>query len=87
MKEYSADKIRNIGFFGHSSSGKTSVADTLIFLLGTNPRRGKVDDGTSFFDYDEDEINRKVSINLALGYGEYNGFLFNLIDTPGYADF
>ncbi len=87
MKEHPPEKIRNIGFFGHSGCGKTTIADNLIFLLGTNPRKGKVDDGTSFFDYDEDEIARKVSINLALGFGEYKGFLFNLIDTPGYADF
>jgi len=87
MREYVPEKIRNIGFFGHSGCGKTTIADNLIFLLGTSPRRGRVDEGTSFFDYDEDEIARKVSINLALGYGEYKGFLFNLIDTPGYADF
>ncbi len=87
MKERIPDKIRNIGFFGHSGCGKTTLADTLIFLLGTNPRLGRVDEGTSFFDYDEDEIARKISINLACAFGEYKDFYFNLIDTPGYADF
>ncbi len=87
MQEYSPDKIRNIGFFGHSGSGKTTIADHLIFLLGANFRWGRVAEGTSFFDYDEDEISRKVSINLALGCGGYRDYRFNLIDTPGYADF
>lgn len=87
MKEYSADKIRNVGFFGHGGCGKTTLCETLLYLLKQNNRIGRVDDGSSLLDYDEDEIARKISISLALGYGEYRGSLLNIVDTPGYADF
>jgi elongation factor G len=87
VKEYSADKIINLGFFGHGGCGKTSIAEAILFLLKQNTRLGRVDDGTSVFNYDEDEITRKISINLAMGYGEYKDCYFNFIDTPGYADF
>ncbi len=87
MKEYSSDKIINLGFFGHGGCGKTSIGEAILYLLKQNTRLGRVDEGTSLFNYDEDEITRKISINLALGYGEYKDHYFNLIDTPGYADF
>jgi len=87
LKDYGSDKIRNVGFFGHGGSGKTTVCETLLFLLKQNTRIGRVDEGNSLLDYDEDEISRKISINLALGYGEYRDSLLNIIDTPGYADF
>ncbi len=87
MKEYKVEQIRNIGFFGHGSSGKTSICESLLFTMKQNSRLGSVDAGTSLFDYDEDEITRKISINLAIGYGEHRGVLINIVDTPGYADF
>lgn len=87
MKEYSSDKIINLGFFGHGGCGKTSIGEAILYLLKQNTRLGRVDEGTSLFNYDEDEITRKISINLALGYGEYKDHYFNLVDTPGYADF
>ena len=85
MKE--PGKIRTFGFFGHGSSGKTTLADALLYLSGANSRQGKVDAGTSIFDFDESEVERKISLNLALGSCEYEGNLYNIIDTPGYADF
>ena len=87
MKEYGSDRIRNIGFFGHGGCGKTSICETLLYLLKQNSRVGRVDEGNSLLDYDEDEIGRKISINLALGYGEHRDSLLNIVDTPGYADF
>ncbi|MEO0112377.1 MAG: elongation factor G [candidate division WOR-3 bacterium] len=87
MWQYDIKKIRNLGFFGHGSCGKTSICDVIMYLLKQNTRIGKVDNGTSLFDYDEEEIDRKISINLALGYGLYNDYFFNIIDTPGYLDF
>lgn len=87
MKEYSSDKIINLGFFGHGGCGKTSIGEAMLYLFKQNTRLGRVDDGTSLLNYDEDEISRKISINLALGYGEYKDFYFNIVDTPGYADF
>jgi elongation factor G len=87
LKDYGSDKIRNVGFFGHGACGKTTVCETLLYLLKQNTRIGRVDEGNSLLDYDEDEISRKISINLALGYGEHRDSLLNIVDTPGYADF
>ena len=87
MKEYRAENIRNLGFFGHGSSGKTSVCESLLLTMKQNNRLGSVSDGSSLLDYDEDEVSRKISISLALGFGEYRDTLINLVDSPGYADF
>jgi elongation factor G len=87
LKEYSADRIRNLGFFGHASSGKTSLCEALLLAMKQNNRLGSVADGTSLLDYDEDETSRKISINLSLGHGEWRDTCVNLLDTPGYADF
>lgn len=80
-------KIRTFGFFGHGGSGKTSLADAVLYLTGANSRQGKVDAGTSIFDFDDAEIERKISLNLALASCEHAGTIFNMVDTPGYADF
>jgi len=87
LKEYSAEHIRNLGFFGHASSGKTSLCEALLLAMKQNTRLGSVADGTSLLDYDEDEVSRKISINLSLGYGEWKDTFVTLVDTPGYADF
>lgn len=78
---------RNVGFFGHASAGKTTIADAILFLTGANTRFGKVSDGTSIFDTDPDEQKRGCSLNLGLATFDYGDITFNLIDTPGYADF
>ncbi len=87
MNEYKADQVRNVVLVGHSSSGKTSLADALLFNTGAVTRLGKVDDGTSVSDYDPEEHRRKISINTTLIPCEWNGFKINLLDTPGYVDF
>jgi len=87
LKEYSAERIRNLGFFGHASSGKTSLCEALLLAMKQNTRLGSVAEGTSLLDYDEDETGRKISINLSLGYGEWRDTFVTLVDTPGYADF
>ena len=87
MKDFSPERIRNLGFFGHGSCGKTSICEALLFAMKQNSRLGSVADGTSLLDYDEDEISRKITINLGLGHGEYRDTLVNIVDTPGYADF
>ncbi len=79
--------VRTFGFFGHGGPGKTTLADAILFYTGANSRQGKVDDGTSIFDFDEEEIERKNSLNLAVGSCEYSGHLYTMVDTPGYADF
>jgi elongation factor G len=87
VKEYSSERIRNLGFFGHGGAGKTSICEALLLAMKQNTRLGSVADGTSLLDYDEDEVSRKITINLALGYGEHRDTLITLVDTPGYADF
>jgi len=80
-------KIRNIALAGHGSSGKTSLGDALLFRAGVTNRLGKVDDGTSFLDFDEDEVNKRASINVKVATFDRGDVRINLIDTPGYIDF
>ena len=87
MNEYKADRVRNILLVGHSSSGKTSLADALLFNTGAVTRLGKVDDNTSVSDFDPEEQRRKISINTTVIPCEWNGYKVNVLDTPGYVDF
>ncbi len=80
-------KIRNIGFVGHGGVGKTSLVEAILFAAGTTTRLGRVDDGTTTTDFDPDEIKRKISLNTAVAYCDYQGHRLNLVDTPGYGDF
>lgn len=79
--------IRNVGLFGHASSGKTTIADAFLFCAGANTRFGKVTDKTSVFDTDPEELERLCSLNLSLATFDYKNHTINLIDTPGYSDF
>jgi len=87
MNEYKAAQVRNILLIGHSSSGKTSLADALLFNTGAVTRLGKVDDNTSVSDFDPEEQRRKISINTTVIPCEWNGYKINVLDTPGYVDF
>jgi elongation factor G len=87
MKTYSADKIRNVALLGHSSSGKTTLTEAVLFATGVTKRQGRVDDGNTVSDFDKQEIARKVSIGTTVIPVEWNDFKFNLLDTPGYFDF
>jgi elongation factor G len=87
MKEYKTEDIRNVALVGHGSTGKTSLAEAMLFASGAINRLGRVDDGGTTSDYDPDEIKRKISINLSLLPCEWKGKKINVIDTPGYADF
>jgi elongation factor G len=87
MRVYKTSELRNIAVVGHGASGKTSLVDSLSFVAGTSKRHGSVKDGTALTDYTPDEIERKYSINLALGVAEWMDAKLNLIDTPGYLDF
>ncbi len=79
--------IRNIALIGHAGEGKTTLMEAILFNLKAIDRLGKVDDGNSVSDYDAEEIARKTSISMSLGYGVYNGVKFNVIDVPGFFDF
>lgn len=87
MKTYSADNIRNVALLGHSSSGKTTLTEAVLFATGVTKRQGKVDDGNTVSDFDKEEIKRGVSIGLSVVPVEYEATKFNLLDTPGYFDF
>ena len=87
MKVYGSNAIRNVAFVGHGASGKTSLVDALAWVSGSSRRHGSIKDGTTLTDYSPDEIERKHSINLALGYAEWLDTKLNLIDTPGYLDY
>ena len=87
MKIYSTQELRNLGIVGHGDSGKTSLVAAMLFATGATSRLGRVDEGTATTDYDEEEIARKISLNITTAYVEHKGSKLNLIDTPGYAAF
>ncbi|KUO52200.1 MAG: elongation factor G [Desulfitibacter sp. BRH_c19] len=87
MKVYSANKIRNIGIMAHGGAGKTSLAEAMLYNSGAVKRLGKVDEGNTTTDYLPEEIERKVTITLALAPCEWKNTKVNLIDTPGFIDF
>src|SRR5262245_4995282 len=87
MKVYEISEIRNVGIIGHGSSGKTSLTSALLYCSGVVNRLGKVDQGNTVTDYDEEEISRKVSISSSLCHAEWKKTKVNIIDTPGYGAF
>jgi len=78
---------RNFILLGHAQSGKTTLAENLLYFCKATTRKGKIGDGTTVSDYSFDEIERKNSINLSLLYCDYKGTRIQIVDTPGYADF
>src|SRR5579862_8344427 len=87
MKVYDAASIRNVALVGHSASGKTQLAAAILADAGAITRFGKVDEGTTVTDYDEEEIARKHTLTASLAYAEWNRQKINLIDTPGIGNF
>ena len=83
----SPDSIRTIALIGHGGSGKTSLAEALLYTAGVTTRLGSVDRGTTLLDHEAEEEERKQSLNLSVASFECDGCKINLIDTPGYADF
>ena len=87
MKNFSTDSIRNLAVVGHGDSGKTQLVASLLYAAGATPRWGKVDEGTTVTDHEEDSIARKITLNTSLAHLEHRDTKINLIDTPGYAAF
>jgi len=87
MKVYDAANIRNVALIGHSGSGKTQLTSAALFDSGAVNRFGRVDDGTTVTDFDEEEISRKHTLSASLAYTEWNRTKINIIDTPGMANF
>ena len=87
MKDYDAEKIRNIALIGHGSSGKTSLTAAILYDGSITTRLTRVDKGNTVTDYDPDEIERQISINSALCHLEWKDHKINIIDCPGYTNF
>ena len=87
MKQYTADKIRNVAIVGHGGSGKTMLVEHVLYTAGAIDRVGSVDAGNTQSDYDSLEIRRKISLSASVVPLEWHGCKINLIDVPGYPDF
>jgi elongation factor G len=87
MAKYKVDEIRNLALVGHRAAGKTTLADAVLHKAGAVERRGSVDDGTSVSDFDEEEHNRKFSIDAAVLNCTWKGKQLYILDTPGTPDF
>ena len=93
MKTYTTDWIRNVGIVGHGDTGKTQLVSSLLYTAGMTPRLGKVTEGSTVTDWDEEEIARKISISTGVAYAEWQTFgqpektKINFLDTPGYSTF
>ncbi len=87
MKDFQPTQIRNIALASNHGTGKTSLAEALLFRTKASARHGKIEDGTTALDFSPEEIHRKITISLGVAPVEWRGTKINLIDTPGYADF
>jgi len=87
MKVYSGSEIRNVAVVGHNDTGKTTLVTQLLFNAGAITRLGRIEDGTTVTDFDQDEIDRKHSISTAVAFAEWQNTKINLIDTPGFGIF
>src|SRR5687768_14583386 len=87
MKVYDAASIRNVALVGHGGSGKTQLVSALLYAGGMVNRLGKVDEGNTVTDYDDEEIARKHTLSASLAYIEWNKTKINIIDTPGFGNF
>ncbi|NIT37104.1 MAG: elongation factor G [candidate division Zixibacteria bacterium] len=87
MAKVEIEKIRNVALVGHGDAGKTALAEDLLFRAGALKRRGRVEEGNTAADFDEEEIKRGFSVSAALLAADYKGYRINLLDVPGSADF
>jgi len=87
MKEYSTESIRNIALVSHSSAGKTTMSEVFLHFTGATTRIGKIEDGTTVSDFDDEEKRRTISLYSSVIPVEYKDTKINVLDTPGYNDF
>src|SRR5215469_14666371 len=93
MKTYTTDWIRNVGIVGHGDTGKTQLVSSLLYTAGMTPRLGKVTEGSTVTDWDDEEIARKISISTGVAHAEWQTpgqpekTKINFLDTPGYSTF
>jgi elongation factor G len=87
VKPFATGQIRNVALVAHHGVGKTSIAESMLYLAKATNRLGRIADGTTLLDYAPDEVGRQMTINLGLAQFEWAGHKVNLLDTPGYPDF
>lgn len=87
MKAFTTENLRNLAVIGHGDAGKTQLVSSLLYVAGATPRWGKVDEGTTILDHDDDSIERKITLNNNFAHLEYKDKKVNFIDSPGYAEF
>jgi elongation factor G len=87
LKNYTSESIRNIGTGSHGGAGKTSLVEAMLYTMGATTRLGHVEQGNTISDYNDDEIERQISISTSLLHGEWEKHKINIIDTPGFFDF
>lgn len=87
MKEVLMENLRSIAVVGHGQTGKTSLVSAILFNTGMVSRLGRVEQGNTVTDYDEAEIEKKISIQASLAYAVKDNYKINIVDTPGYANF
>ena len=83
LKQYPAERIRNVGLFSHGGAGKTSLAEALLFDTGAITRLGRVEEGNTVSDFDPDEVKRHISVSAAILPLEWRDHKLNLVDAPG----
>jgi elongation factor G len=87
MNSYPTQRIRNVVLFGHQGTGKTSLAEALLFVSGATNRMGRIEDGNTVLDFEPEEVKKTISVSVALAPVEWQGHKINILDAPGYADF
>ena len=87
MKDYNYKKLRNVGLIGHGATGKTSLAEALLFYTNNTDRLGRVEDGSTVMDYEQEEKKRGISLSTSVASFEENNTKINIVDMPGYFDF
>jgi elongation factor G len=87
MKEYSTENIRNVALVSHSGAGKTMLAEAMLHFTGATTRLGRIEDGTTTGDFEEEEVRRGLSLSTSVIPIEYRNCKINILDTPGYTDF
>ena len=87
MKDYTINNLRNVGLIGHNGTGKTALAESILYYSKVIDRLGKIEDGTTVMDFDSEEKKRQFSISLSVAPVELDNVKINIVDIPGYADF
>ncbi|HZD93472.1 MAG TPA: GTP-binding protein, partial [Candidatus Sulfotelmatobacter sp.] len=87
MKVYEGKDIRNLVVIGHSHSGKTSLVSSMLYTGGATPKLGRVDDGSTVTDHDDEEISRQMTISTSIASLEWHNVKINLLDSPGFTMF